>query len=85
MKQVIQTLEQQYYITNLLRYDYNIIYKLGKSNVAADAMSWRPEPNLDGILFSISNPKPLIISEIRKEQSTATELTTLQITDNDPT
>lgn len=43
MQQVIQTPEQQYYLTKLLEYNYEILYKPGKSNVAADALSRRPD------------------------------------------
>jgi len=35
--------EQHYYLTKLLGYDYTIKYKLGQSNMAADALSRRNE------------------------------------------
>lgn len=37
MQQVIQTPEQQYYLAKLLGYNYEIVYKPGKNNAAADA------------------------------------------------
>jgi len=45
MSWVIQTPEQQFYLTKLFGYDYLIQYKSGKSNVMADALS-RIEPIL---------------------------------------
>ncbi|KAL8115234.1 hypothetical protein AgCh_021897 [Apium graveolens] len=39
MQQVIQTPEQQYYLTKLLGYNNKILYKPGRSNAAADALA----------------------------------------------
>jgi len=39
MSQVIQTQEQQVYLSKLLGYDYTIQYKAGKHNVVVDALS----------------------------------------------
>ncbi|WVZ18571.1 hypothetical protein V8G54_005893 [Vigna mungo] len=39
MSQLIQTLEQQVYLSKLLSYDYTIQYRAGKHNVVADALS----------------------------------------------
>jgi len=47
MSHVIQTLEQQIYLSKLLGYDYTIQYKSSVSNVVADALS-RVVPPLDG-------------------------------------
>ena len=33
------------WLSELALFDYNIIYRSGKSNQAADALSWHPEPN----------------------------------------
>lgn len=43
MSQVVQTQEQQFYLTKLLGYDYEIIYRTGKSNRVADALSRQTE------------------------------------------
>ena len=42
MNQVIQTPEQQVYLSKLLGYDYSIQYKSGKANVVAYALSCIP-------------------------------------------
>ncbi|XP_061375386.1 uncharacterized protein LOC133317533 [Gastrolobium bilobum] len=42
LDQVIQTPEQQYYLTKLLGFEYSIVYKPGKDNQAADALSRYP-------------------------------------------
>ena len=39
MTQVIQTPEQQYYLTKLLGYEFDIFYKARKQNATADALS----------------------------------------------
>ncbi|KAF7839024.1 Transposon Ty3-G Gag-Pol polyprotein [Senna tora] len=39
MKQVIQTPEQQFYLSKLLRFQYDIVYRPGKTNAVADALS----------------------------------------------
>jgi hypothetical protein len=39
LKQRISSLEQQKWVTKLFGYDYEIIYKNGKENVVADALS----------------------------------------------
>jgi hypothetical protein len=48
----ISSLEQQKLVTNLFGYDYEIIYKKGKDNVVADALSQKYED--EGSLFSLS-------------------------------
>jgi hypothetical protein len=39
MEQHISSLEKKKWVTNLFGYDYEIIYKKGKDNVVADALS----------------------------------------------
>jgi hypothetical protein len=46
------SLEQQKWVTKLFGYDYEIIYKKGKDNVVADALSRKYED--EGSLFSLS-------------------------------
>ena len=42
MSQVVHTLEQQYYLTKLLGYDFTIEYRTGKGNIIVDALSRLP-------------------------------------------
>jgi hypothetical protein len=48
----ISTTEKQKWVTNLFVYDYEIIYKKGRENVVADALSQKYED--EGSLFSLS-------------------------------
>jgi hypothetical protein len=52
LEQRISSQEQQKWVTNLFGYDYEIIYKKGKDNVVADALSRKYEE--EGSLFSLS-------------------------------
>ena len=36
---------QIHWLSKLAPFDFNIIYRSGKTNQAADALSWHPEPN----------------------------------------
>jgi len=46
LTQVIQTLEQQFYLSKLLGYHYNIQYKPRKTNTVVDALSRCFEPTV---------------------------------------
>lgn len=48
MYQVVQTPEQQFYLAKLMGFQYDIVYRTGKSNVAADALSRVEELSGDG-------------------------------------
>jgi hypothetical protein len=52
LEQRISSQEQQKWVTKLFGYDYEIIYKKGKDNVMADALSRKYED--EGSLFSLS-------------------------------
>jgi hypothetical protein len=52
LEQCISSQEQQKWVTKLFGYDYEIIYKKGKDNVMADALSQKYED--EGSLFSLS-------------------------------
>jgi hypothetical protein len=52
LEQCISSPKQQKWVTKLFGYDYDIIYKKGKDNVVADALSQKYED--DGSLFSLS-------------------------------
>lgn len=65
MSQVIQTPEQQYYLTKLLGYDYKIAYKPGATNVVADALS-RIESGRDSTLFILTYPYFDFMTQLRQ-------------------
>ena len=52
-------------VTKLFGYDYEIIYKKGKDNVVADALSKKYEE--EGSLFSLSFIVPDWIQAVRQE------------------
>jgi hypothetical protein len=52
LEQRISSQEQQKWVTKLFGYDYEIIYKKGKDNVVADALSQKYEE--EGSIFSLS-------------------------------
>jgi hypothetical protein len=65
MKQHIFSPEQQKWVTKLFGYDYEIIYKKGKDNVVADALSQKYED--EGSLFSLSFIVPDWLQVIHQE------------------
>lgn len=66
--QRVQTPEQQKYLKSLLGYDFNIIYRPGKSNVVADALSRRDEETVETPpeLNIVSFPMSSILNKIRE-------------------
>jgi hypothetical protein len=52
-------------VTNLFGYDYEIIYKKGKDNVMADALSQKYED--EGSLFSLSFIVPNWLQDVHQE------------------
>ena len=56
IKQCISTLEQQKWVIKLLGYDYEIVYRKGKENVVADALSKKFEDQV--ALQALSSPIP---------------------------
>jgi hypothetical protein len=65
MEQHISFLNQQKWVTKLFGYDYEIIYKKGKDNVVADALSRKYED--EGSLFSLSFIVPNWLQAVRQE------------------
>lgn len=75
MSQVVQTPEQQFYLTKLLGFQYEIVYKTGNSNKAMDALSRQGEVEAQIYTLSlISNP---IIAAIKKANEDLEEIKTL--------
>jgi hypothetical protein len=65
LEQRISSQEQQKWVTKLFGYDYEIIYKKGKDNVMADALSQKYED--EGSLFSLSFIVPDWLQAVRQE------------------
>lgn len=51
MNQIVQTPEQQYYLSKLLGYGYKISYKPGKTNKVADPLSRQDFPDSPHLLI----------------------------------
>jgi hypothetical protein len=65
LEQRISSQEQQKWVTKLFGYDYEIIYKKGKDNVVADALSRKYED--EGSLFSLSFIVPDWLQAVHQE------------------
>jgi hypothetical protein len=65
LEQRISSLEQQKWVTKMLGYDYEIIYKKGKENVVVDALSQKYEE--EGSLFSLSFIVADWLNDVHKE------------------
>jgi hypothetical protein len=65
LEQCISSQEQQKWVTKLFGYDYEIIYKKGKDNVMADALSWKYED--EGSLFSLFFIVPNWLQAVHQE------------------
>ena len=74
MEQRVHTPAQQWWVTKLLGYDYELVYKKGIENRAADALSRQPDTSE---LASFSAPTSLISSDLwrtKAEDHTMEEL-----------
>ena len=66
LEQILSSKEQQKWVTKMLGYDFEIIYKKGKQNVVADALS-RKDEDVEALLCAISIIQPDWINEAREE------------------
>jgi hypothetical protein len=66
LEQRLSLEEQQKWVTKILGYDFEIIYKKGKKNVVADALS-RKDEDVEAFLCAISIIQPDWIIEARDE------------------
>jgi hypothetical protein len=76
LEQRLSSEEQQKWVTKMLGYDFEIIYKKGKQNVVADALS-RKDADVESLLCAISIIQPDWITEARDEWKKDDELWTL--------
>ena len=67
LEQRLSSEEQQKWVTKMLGYDFEIIYKKGKQNVVADALS-RKDEDVEALLCAISIIQPDWINEARDER-----------------
>eukprot|EP00253_Pinus_taeda_P017399 PITA_17399 len=66
LEQRLSSEEQQKWVTKMLGYDFQIIYKKGKQNVVANALS-RKDEDVEELLCTISIIQPDWINEAREE------------------
>ena len=66
LEQRLSSEEQQKWVTKMLGYDFEIIYKKGKQNVVAAALS-RKDEDVEVLLHAISILQPSWITEARDE------------------
>ena len=76
LEQRLSSEEQQKWVTKMLGYDFQIIYKKGKLNVVSDALS-RKDEKVEVLLCVISIIQPDWITEARDEWKKEEELWTL--------
>jgi len=75
LEQILSSLEQHKWVTKMLGYDYDIIYKNGKENVVVDAFSRQFEE--DASLFAPSTPIQNWIEEAQQEWLTRPRISQL--------
>ena len=64
LEQILSSEEQQKWVTNMLGYEFEIIYKKGKLNIVVDALS-RTDEEVEALLCAISIIQPDWITEAR--------------------
>ena len=73
LEQILSSEEQKKWVTKMLGYDFEIIYKKGKLNVVADALS-RKNEEVEAFLCAISIIQSDWITEAREEWNNDKEL-----------
>eukprot|EP00253_Pinus_taeda_P029449 PITA_29449 len=68
LEQILPSEEQQKWVTKMLGYNFEIIYKKGKQNVVADALS-RKDEDVEALLCAISISQPDSINKVLAPKS----------------
>jgi hypothetical protein len=76
LEQRLSSKEQQKWVTKILGYDFEIVYKKGKQNFVADALS-RKDDNVEAFLYAISIIQPEWIIKERDEWKNEKKVWTL--------
>src|SRR6202522_491591 len=76
LEQRLSSEEQKKWVTKILGYDFEIVYKKGKQNVVADALS-RKDEDVEAFFCAISIIQPDWIIEARDEWKTQKKVWTL--------
>ena len=76
MEQRLSSEEQQKWVTKILGYEFQIIYKQGKLNVVVDALS-RKDEHVEELICFISIIQPNWITKVRGEWTNDEEVWTL--------
>ena len=76
LEQRLSLEEQQKWVTKMLGYEFEIIYKKGKQNVVVDALS-RKDEDVEAFLYTILIIQPKWITEARDEWKNGMEVWTL--------
>ena len=66
LKQILSLEEQKKWVTNMLGYDFDIIYRKGKQNFVANSLS-RKDEDVEALFCAISIIQPDWINEARDE------------------
>ena len=66
LEQILSLEEHKKWVTNMLGYDFDIIYKKGKKIFVADALS-RKDEDMEALFCAISIIQPNWINEARDE------------------
>ena len=84
LEQRLSSEEKQKWVKKMLGYEFEIIYKKGKQNVVADALS-RKDEDVEALLYAISIIQPDWIVEARYEWKNDQEIWTfIQKLQQDP-
>ena len=73
LDQWLSTIPQHTWVSKLFGYSFQVEYKPGKMNAAADALSRRDEQELAVRLHSVSRPEFELFEEFRRESSSLPE------------